>query len=383
MNKPILLIPMAGKGQRFVDEGYFMPKPLIMAGNKHIIDWAFESINLSEYEKIIFIIREDHCTSFNIDKILQNKFGKDIILYKVGNTDGTVSSCLKATKTIYNNSPLVIYTLDVNFKPSFYIADICAEVDGLILTFKSNNPAYSYVKINENGYVIQTAEKIVISENAASGIYYFKKGKYFVDAAKKMIKNKDKINGEFYVCPVYNYLLDKNIQIKQVDKMYLMGTPNELKFFTKNIIPKFGIKPVALCSDHSGYLMKEMIKEVLLKNNIEYIDFGTYTNKDCDYVDYIKQATDHIQEGICDFAIGFCRSGQGVNIAANKQKGIRAAIIYNVDIAKLSIEHNCANFFSIPSGYITSKDLHWIIVELLRATFDGGRHLDRLRKLEE
>ena len=57
MNKPTLLIPMAGKGQRFVDEGYFMPKPLIMAGNKHIIDWAFESINLSEYGKIIFIIR--------------------------------------------------------------------------------------------------------------------------------------------------------------------------------------------------------------------------------------------------------------------------------------------------------------------------------------
>lgn len=382
MGKPNLLIPMAGKGQRFVDEGYFMPKPLIMAGDRHIIDWAFGSIDLDEYN-LIFVVREDHCNSHNIDKILLNKFGANINIIKVKDTDGTVSSCLKAINKIDNDSPLVIYTLDVNFKPSFYIKEINGEIDGLILTFKSNNPSYSYISINKDGRVIQTAEKSVISENAAVGIYFFKKGKLFIKAAREMIAKNHKVNGEFYLCPVYNYLTHKKIYTKQVDKMYLMGTPSELNFFTKNIIPQFGNKPIALCSDHSGFLMKEMIKEVLENKNINYIDFGTYTNKDCDYIDYIKQATKHIEDGICDFGISSCRSGQGVNIAANKQRGIRSAIIYNEEMAKLSIEHNCANFFSFPSGYLAVKSLPNIINYLINSTFDGGRHLDRLRKLEK
>lgn len=379
MAKINLLIPIAGKAQRFIDEGYAAPKPLIMVRDRHMIDFSLESIDLTEC-RLIFVVRQDHINSHSIDRILKDKYADhDVEIIAVDHiTQGTLCTCLLARDLIDTDDPLVIYTPDVHFQPVFRPQDVPEHLNGLIKTFKANSPAHSYAKLDTDGHVVSTAEKEVISDQAAVGVYYYKRGKDFVNAGDEMMRLDDRVNNEFYVCPTYNYIAGP-IATSLAEKMYVLGTPSDLRFYTENTAKRFGDKPIALCCDHSGYETKERMKQVLTTAGIQYIDFGTYTNTDCDYHDFISQAVRHIRDGICDFGMGFCRSGQGFNIAANKNKGIRSALIWHPDVAALSIRHNCANFFCLPSNGL---DLHLIVRELESATFDGGRHMTRIQKID-
>jgi RpiB/LacA/LacB family sugar-phosphate isomerase len=383
--KPILLVPIAGKGQRFVDDGFHMPKPLIMVDDKHIIDWSFLSINKDEYD-MVFVVRKEHVYNFGMDSILRNKFGENIKIVETDKiTSGTVASCLLAKDFINNEQQLVIYTLDVHFQNQFSINAVDKESDGFILTFKANNPAYSYAELDAAGLVLRTAEKEVISENAAVGIYYFKEGSTFVKYAEEMIDKNLRTNNEFYVCPLYNLMIKNGLKITtaQVDKMYLMGTPNELNFFKNNVNKHFGEKPIALCSDHSGFELKEITKQILDEKGLKYIDFGTYVKKDCDYNDYVKQVTQFIQDKYCDFGFVFCRSGQGVNMAANKQKGIRSSLISDEWTAEMAVRHGCSNVFAFSEKNIDKDLMEKCIDKIQHNTFDGGRHINRVQRLNE
>lgn len=380
--KPTLLVPIAGRGQRFVDAGYTNPKSLIVAAGKHIIDHSFDSIIKEEYN-IVFIVRGEHVRNFAIDDVLRKKYGENIkIVVSDKMTQGSVCSCLLAEDIIDKDSPLFIYTLDVKFEPIFSCSDI-PDCDGAILTFKANSPAYSYARLNNDGNVEETAEKSVISEHAAVGLYYFRTASIFFDSAKSQIRNAETVNGEYYICPVYNYLIRAGMKVRtvEVEKMYLMGTPNELNFFVEKISPEFGKKSLALCSDHSGFECKEFFKTILDQRGISYIDFGCFSEKPCDYNDYLFQATKHIKSGICDFGFGFCRTGQGINIAANKCSGIRSALIYDEYTAEYARRHNAANFFSFPSRERFDK-LSAVLGRIIENTFDGGRHLNRVLKAE-
>ena len=96
-------------------------------------------------------------------------------------------------------------------------------------------------------------------------------------------------------------------------------------------------------------------KKVLTGASIEFIDFGTNVKTDCDYAYYIEQAVSSIRDKTCDFAFSFCRTGQGVNMCANKFQSIRSALVYDDFSAKMAIRHNCANFFSFPERLFASK----------------------------
>ena len=383
--KPILLVPIAGKGQRFVDDGFHMPKPLIMVDDKHIIDWSFLSINKDEYD-IVFVVRKEHIYNFGMDTILRNKFGEDIKIVETDKiTSGTVASCLLAKDLINNKQQLVIYTLDVHFQNKFSIEDVDTDSDGFILTFKANNPAYSYAELDSSGLVIRTAEKEVISENAATGIYYFKEGSAFVKYAEEMVDKNLRTNNEFYVCPLYNLMIKDGLKVrtKQVEKMYLMGTPTELNFFKNHVNKHFGEKPIALCSDHSGFELKEITKQILDEKGLKYIDFGTYVKKDCDYNDYVKSVAQFIQDKYCDFGFVFCRSGQGVNMSANKQKGIRSSLISDEWTAEMAVRHGCSNVFAFSEKNIDKDLMEKCIYKIQHNTFDGGRHINRVQRLNE
>jgi len=236
-NKTNILIPIAGKGQRFVDEGYVMPKQLIMVGDTQMIDRSLSSIKNKEDCNLIFCVRRDHINNFSLDNILKKRYGDDIKIIIIDKlTRGSVETCLYAKKYINNNDPLVIYTLDVYFEPYFDPLKIDNSIDGSILTFKSNNNNYSYAKINKEGYVSATAEKEVISENAAVGVYTFSKGSNFVNYAEQMIDKNIRVNNEFYVCPVFNQAIEdkKNIRTFNIDKMWGLGTPEDLKYYLEN-----------------------------------------------------------------------------------------------------------------------------------------------------
>ena len=112
------------------------------------------------------------------------------------------------------------------------------KIDGGILVFDSIHPKWSYAKIDKNKYVTEVAEKKVISRHATVGVYYWSKGKDYVNCAEKMIKKNIRIKNEFYICPVYNEALKnkKKIIIETVDKMWGLGTPEDLDFFEKKKI---------------------------------------------------------------------------------------------------------------------------------------------------
>jgi RpiB/LacA/LacB family sugar-phosphate isomerase len=375
-----LLLPIAGLAKRFMDAGYNIPKPLIMAHNKHIIDWALSSIDTSNCN-LIFIVRLEHIYNFAIDEILMQKFGTDIkIVIADKDTEGSVCTCLLAKKYIDNDQPLLIYTPDVYFEPQFNPGCISDDLDGLILTFMANNPAHSYAR-TENGRVIETAEKRIISNDAAVGVYYFRTGKIFVQFAEQMIAANDRVNSEFYICPIYNYMIRQhpNVIISEVPKMHVLGTPSDLDFFVSRVIQSAQI-PIALCADHSGFELKEQTRGLLEELEISYLDFGTYTPHRCDYYDFVHNAAKSIQEGLCQRGFGFCRTGQGVNIAANKHKGINAALIFNEFAAQHAVSHNAANFFTFPSLITDLGDLTIYVKEIMNESFDGGRHFTRIKE---
>ena len=382
MKKYNLLLPIAGKAQRFLDAGYTMPKPLILANHKHVIDWSLESVDYSECN-LIFIVRLDHIYNFSIDKILKQKFGDDIqivVLDKI--TRGALETCVLAEQYIDNDIPLLIYTPDVYFEPQFKPNTIPDDSEGFLLTFLANSADHSYSQCDINGKVSRVVEKEVISEHANVGLYYFNSGKEFLKYGREVIDANMLVKNEFYIAPMYNLMIrdGKYVTCADTEKMHVLGTPSTLEFFSERVTTKFGTKPIALACDHSGYDLKEKTKTILEMKGIEYTDVGTYVDKSCDYFDYVSQAIALIKSNDCDHAISFCRSGQGVNLAANKFDDILSALFFDSYTAEYSVKHNCANHFSIPSKYVDVKTMEEIIDKLCTTTFDGGRHFTRLKK---
>jgi dTDP-glucose pyrophosphorylase len=235
MKKYNLLIPMVGRGQRFRDAGFSIPKQLIQVGHQQMIDWSMSCIKKEDCNQI-FIIRRDTVDVNRMDAVLKSKFGDDIkIVIAENETNGTVSSCLLAENYINNELPITITTLDMYFEPHFDPSQV-TNSDGVVLTFNAENPAYSYSQVGDDGYVIRTAEKEVISNHAHAGLYHFAKGSTFVRLAKEMIKRNIRVKNEFYVAPLYNLFIEEGmkISIQPIDRLWSMGTPDERKYFLDN-----------------------------------------------------------------------------------------------------------------------------------------------------
>jgi ribose 5-phosphate isomerase B len=142
-------------------------------------------------------------------------------------------------------------------------------------------------------------------------------------------------------------------------------------------------KKIALAADHAGYEDKEQIKKTLDEMGVEYNDMGTYSCDAVDYPDFAKKAAEAVARGDYDQGVLVCGSGTGMAIAANKVPGIRAAVAWNEDIARLARQHNDANVLSLAARFNTPEELEKIVKAFLTADFDGGRHERRVEKIEE
>jgi ribose 5-phosphate isomerase B len=139
---------------------------------------------------------------------------------------------------------------------------------------------------------------------------------------------------------------------------------------------------IALGSDHAGFVCKESIKESLKNTSNSLVDVGTYSEDSVDYPDFAHQVARRVTEKSADVGILFCGSGNGVAIAANKHKNVRAALCWTAEIARLARQHNDANVLCIPSRYVSAKEADDIVMAFLDTEFEGGRHSRRVEKIE-
>ncbi|MEM4137227.1 MAG: glycosyltransferase family 2 protein [Candidatus Anstonellaceae archaeon] len=233
-----IVIPMAGKGSRFEKAGYTFPKPLIEIKGKPMIEIVVRNLNTKNPHKFIFICQKEHVKKYKIDEILKNLTDNCVIIPIERVTQGAAATVLLASEYMDEEEELIIANSDQYIEAN--IDDFIDEArrknaDGAIMTFRSNHPKWSFVKTNENMEVTEVAEKKPISTEATVGIYYYKKSKYFIEAAKEMIRQNIRVNNEFYVCPTYNQLILEGLKIISYqinsNQMHSLGTPEDLNDF--------------------------------------------------------------------------------------------------------------------------------------------------------
>jgi len=235
-----IVIPMAGRGSRFSEAGFKIPKPMIPVFGVPMIKLVINNLRPQHDHRFIFLCLRDHMQEFDLqNKLSEWSPGCEIVVVEEV-TDGAACTVLLAEKYIDNEDQLMIANSDqwIDIDINDYLGKLIEpDLDGLIMTMYANDNKWSFVKLNDLGYVIDVVEKEVISTTATVGIYNFKKGSDFCRYANLMIKKGKKVNGEYYVAPVYLEMIGdrKNIGVYDIGRvgkgMHGLGTPEDLSDF--------------------------------------------------------------------------------------------------------------------------------------------------------
>lgn len=235
-----IVIPMAGRGSRFAQVGYPQPKPLIPVHGMPMIEVVVRNIRPGVPHRFIFVVLEDHLRDLDLARTLHRIAPGCAIVPTAGVTEGAACTVLLARAFIADDFPLLLANSDQWVQASmeaFVNRLMEPAVDGLIMTMNADDPKWSFVKLNEAGWVMEVAEKRVISHHATVGIYGFRRGHDFVRAAERMIQKNLRVNNEFYVAPVYNEMAAEGAKVgvfnvgRDRDGMYGLGTPADLENF--------------------------------------------------------------------------------------------------------------------------------------------------------
>lgn len=247
-----VVIPMAGRGERFKSSGFDKPKPIIDIDGQPMIKRAVDSLGInSDSVKYIFIL-------YDYDKEEYNKGIRDAIYSCVDDpkiikinytTEGPASSVLLAKELINNDEPLMTANCDqiMEWDSTELIRSLLSKgdihsFDGCVVTYPSTTKKNSYIKVDDYGCAVQVAEKKVISNNSLNGIHFWSKGSLFVDSAEKMIRKNLRINGEFYIAESYNELIRENYRITNFvihkNEHWAVGTPDDLAKYLEHLNEK-------------------------------------------------------------------------------------------------------------------------------------------------
>jgi len=237
-----IVIPMAGRGSRFAEAGYELPKPLLPIHGIPMIEAVVRNLAPSEPARFVFICQREHLASFGFEAGLRQAAPGCTIVAIDGVTEGAACTVLLAEHAIDPDDVLVIANSDqwVDHTMDAHLGVMRADdLDGLIMTMTADDPKWSFVSLDERNLVTTVVEKVVISDEATVGIYAFARGGEFIRAAKAMIAADERVNGEFYVAPVYNQLIAEGARIgidnvgSEGDGMYGLGIPADYEGFLK------------------------------------------------------------------------------------------------------------------------------------------------------
>lgn len=230
-----IVVPMAGRGSRFADMGYQMPKPLIDIYGRPMIEYVTRNITPNCEHRFIYICQKEHMEKYGLAEKLKAIAPGCVIIPINYITEGAACTVLLAEEYINTDDAMMIANSDqfVDTDINDYIAAINNH-DGLIMTMPADHPKWSYIKFDDYGFVTMVREKEVISNEATVGIYNYRHGSDFVKYAHQMIEKNIRVNNEFYVAPVYNEMIDSGMKIvfKNVGpKMHGLGVPEDLNAF--------------------------------------------------------------------------------------------------------------------------------------------------------
>ncbi len=233
-----IVVPMAGRGSRFADAGYALPKPLIDVAGKPMIERVIENLRPTGPHRFVFITLAEHQDAFSLEQRLTEWAPGCTVIPIEGVTRGAAETVLYASKVI-DQGPLVIANSDqwVDTDLTAFYASL-TQFDGSILTMRSQDPKWSYVRREEN-VITEVVEKVVVSDEATVGIYGYAEADLFFSAARRMIAEENLSNGEYYVAPTYTYLADSGRDITAIsigaesDGMWGLGTPDDLDVFLR------------------------------------------------------------------------------------------------------------------------------------------------------
>jgi dTDP-glucose pyrophosphorylase len=260
-----IVIPMAGLGTRFANEGFELPKPLIETHGKTLIEHSVTSLGISG--KFIFITRKYNDPQLNVilSKRLKEIAPNSVEIQLDKPTRGSVETALAAEKYINNGSPLIITNSD-------QITDWSAEdflefvsnpnIDGVVVTYPSTNPKNSFAVVEDN-YVTQLVEKNPVSNIALIGVHYWKEGQSFVKSAKKLLDSFEKEGKpECYISETYNYLIEWGMKIKHypisANEYISLGTPYDLKIYEGKVKEFHTEKPKTIFCDIDGTILQHV-----------------------------------------------------------------------------------------------------------------------------
>jgi NDP-sugar pyrophosphorylase family protein len=227
---------MAGLGSRFPKDKYYLPKPLIDVNGKPMIVRAIESLDMDG--RYYFVLRNDEF--LEITQSIISKVVEDPKFVTVDHTtEGPACSVLLFKEYINNNQELITANCDqiMEWSSELFFHNVRL-YDGAVVTYYSDTDKNSYVKINKKGLAVQFAEKEVISNISLNGIHYWKKGRDFVSSAEEMIHANDRApNGEFYIAPSYNYMINAGKKVGifhiPIEQHHAVGVPIDLEKFLK------------------------------------------------------------------------------------------------------------------------------------------------------
>jgi len=235
-----ILIPLAGSNQFFNETEYPYPKPLSEINNTTMIEHVINNFNtIKEEKQFIFILNSEDCKKYHLDNVLQLLTNDKCKIIKLDSqTKGAACSAMMAIEYINNDIPLIIANADQLFDDNLEeIISKFNDVDGGVITFNSIHPRWSYARVDENNYIVETAEKRPLSKHAIAGLFYFKNGIDFINSAMNMIKKDANINGLYYMSPTFNEMVlqNKKLIIQEIsnDKYHTFYTPQKIQEYER------------------------------------------------------------------------------------------------------------------------------------------------------
>lgn len=233
-----IVVPMAGRGQRFADAGYTLPKPLIPIHGVPMIRVVIANLTPAVPHRFLFLVQAEHVRRYGLDAELARWAPGCGIVTVDGITEGAAATVLLARDEIDGDDALMIANCDqyVDASIDAYLA-AQGTADGLIMTMWADDPKWSFVRRNPAGRVVEVVEKEVVSNEATVGIYNFRRGRDFVAAADAMIAEDFRVNGEYYVAPAYTWMIRAGAEVVCHDigrlgaGMHGIGVPADLEAF--------------------------------------------------------------------------------------------------------------------------------------------------------